>query len=99
MNLDSHFSRPYVFFVRYPLLFCLISLILMGILAKRGFVDWRRMVHENESLKAKLVVLKKQHTKLERENDLLEKNTEYQENVIRQTLGYIRANETSIEFP
>ncbi len=98
MNLDTHFSRSYLYFVRIPLIFFFVSLILMGILAKRGIVDWRRMVHENENLHLKLGQLEKQKTKLLRENELLEKNAEYQENVIRQTLGYIKANETSIEY-
>lgn len=98
MNQENQFSRSYVLFVRYPLMFCSVSLILMGIFAKRGFMDWRRMVHENEALTVKISALEKQKTKLERENDLLEKNAEYQENVIRQTLGYIRTNETAIEF-
>ncbi len=98
MSQENHFSRSYVLFVRYPLLFCCISLVLMGIFAKRGFMDWRRMVHENQSLALKITALEKQKTKLMRENDLLEKNAEYQENVIRQTLGYIRTNETAIEF-
>ena len=99
MAQESSFSRWYIFFVRYPLVLCCLSLVLMGIFAKRGFLDWRRMVHENQNLSVKITALEKQKAKLERENGLLEKNTEYQENVIRQTLRYIRTNETAIEFP
>lgn len=74
-------------------------LVLMGIFAKRGWLDWRRMVGENAELGAKVASLQREKTGIERRSALLQSDAAEQERVIRGVLGYVRPDETVIEFP
>lgn len=86
-------------FIRVPLLIAIALLILMGTFSRRGFLDWRRMVQQNERLSQKVEKVKEQKVAMERQIELFQKNPEEQERVIRQVLGYIKPNEIVVEFP
>ena len=92
-------SSQYRLFVRLPLLLSIALLCLMGTFSRRGFLDWRRMVYQNEKLNHKIVSVREQKIAIERQIDQFQKNPEEQERVVRQVLGYIKPNEKVIEFP
>lgn len=91
--------QQYHLFVRLPLLLSIALLCLMGTFSKRGFLDWRRMVHQNDKLEQKIVSVYDQKLALEKQIDQFQKSSEEQERVVRQVLGYIKPNEKIIEFP
>lgn len=88
----------YRLFVRLPLLFSIALLCLMGTFSKRGWLDWRRMMVQNEKLEQKIVEVSEQKAALERQIQQFKQNRDEQERVVRQVLGYIKPNETVIEF-
>ena len=90
-------SRHVVFF-RWPLLVITGLILLNGLFAKRGLLDWRRMNSENEKIELQIASATRAKQKLAKENELLLKNPSEQERVIRSVLGYIKPNETVIEF-
>jgi cell division protein FtsB len=92
-------SSNYRLFVRLPLLLSIALICLMGTFSKRGLLDWRRMVHQNEKLQQKIVSVRDQKITLERQIDSFQRSSEEQERVVRQVLGYIKPNEAIIEFP
>jgi cell division protein FtsB len=92
-------SSQYRLFVRLPLLLSITLICLMGTFSKRGLLDWRRMVHQNEKLGQKISAVREQKMALEQQIDQFQKNPDEQERVVRQVLGYIRPNETIIEYP
>ncbi len=92
-------SSQYLLFVRFPLLLSIALICLMGTFSKRGLLDWRRMVDQNNKLEHKVATIRDQKIDLERQIEQFQKNPEEQERVVRQVLGYIKANETVIEFP
>jgi cell division protein FtsB len=96
----SHFlMKRYNFCVRVPFL-CLISGLLgMGVFAKRGWLDWRRMVRNNHEMVSKVESLKQQHEELEKQIKALETSPFAQEQAVRQYLGYLRKEEIVIELP
>ena len=57
------------------------------------------MVDQNNKLEHKVATIRDQKIDLERQIEQFQKNPEEQERVVRQVLGYIKANETVIEFP
>ncbi|MFM8315415.1 MAG: FtsB family cell division protein [Deltaproteobacteria bacterium] len=91
-------SSQYRLFVRYPLLLATGLLCLMGTFSKRGLLDWRRMVDQNEKLEQKIEAVKDQKLAMERQIEQFQKNRDEQERVVRQVLGYVKPNETVIEF-
>ncbi|MSP18661.1 MAG: hypothetical protein EXR74_03725 [Bdellovibrionales bacterium] len=92
-------ASQYRLFVRFPLLLSIALICLMGTFSKRGLLDWRRMVDQNNKLEHKVATIRDQKINLERQIEQFQKNPEEQERVVRQVLGYIKANETVIEFP
>lgn len=92
-------TSQYRLFVRLPLLFSIALLFLMGTFSKRGWLDWRRMMEQNEKLEQKIVEVSEQKVALQRQIEHFQKNRDEQERVVRQVLGYIKPNETVIEFP
>ena len=74
-------------------------LVVMGTFAKRGWLDWRRMVRENVELSVKLGSVRREKSELERRSEQLQNDRAEQERVIRSVLGYVRPDETVIEFP
>jgi len=91
--------HQYHLFVRLPLLISIALLILMGTFSKRGLLDWKRMVQQNEKLEQKILSVAEQKIALEKQIEQFQKSSEEQERVVRQVLGYIKPNERVIEFP
>ena len=73
-------------------------LVLMGAFTKRGWLDWRHMVRQNQELAMKIEQAQEQKANLERQIQALQFNVVEQEHVIRQVLGYVRPKEIVIEF-
>ena len=92
-------SSHYRLFVRLPLLILIALVCLMGTFSKRGFLDWRRMVHQNEKLNAKIEAAREQKGILEKQIERFQTQSEEQERVVRYVLGYIKPTEKVIEFP
>lgn len=84
--------------IRLILWSLLISIVLMGIFAKRGWIDWRRIVKQNQEIHAKVGEAAIHHQQLLHRISAFEVDRERQEVLIRQTLGYVRPDETVIEF-
>jgi cell division protein FtsB len=91
-------SGTFIFFIRLPLLAALFLLLGMGTFSRRGFLDWRRMVRQNEILDEKILALHAQKENLNEEVRALQNDPQEQERVVRTVLGYIKSNETVIEF-
>lgn len=91
-------KRTFVLFVRIPLLLLIIVLMVMGTVSRRGLLDWQRMRNQNTELADKMYRVASQRTQLEKQIRSFEIDKNEQERVVRQVLGYIRANETVIEF-
>ena len=90
---------PYVRFVRIPLLVLLGALALMGVFSKRGWLDRNRIERRNVEMEGRIEELKGQKADLERRLAALKSDPAEQERIIRRILGYVRPNETVIEFP
>jgi hypothetical protein len=89
----------YFYFVKLPLIGAIVSLLGMGIFAKRGLLDWQRMVKQNDLLGDKVELARLRKEDLERQIDILRTDRVAQERVVRQYLGYIRQDELIVEFP
>jgi cell division protein FtsB len=70
----------------------------MGIFSKRGWMDWRRMVHKNRDLQRKIELIRVEKEELERRILALQTGGIIQEKMVREVLGYVRENETVIQF-
>lgn len=92
-------SSQYRLFVRFPLLLLIALLCLMGTFSRRGLLDWRRMVNQNDKLNSKIVSTRDQKLALERQIEQFQSSHEEQERVVRQVLGYVKPHEKVIEFP
>lgn len=90
--------HPYHPLLRLPILACLFLLLYVGIFTKRGLLDWRRMVQQDESLTVRIRQLKLEKEKLTRRIEALQSDPIEQQYLIRQTLGYVRGDEIVIEF-
>ena len=88
----------FIYFVRLPLITAIVLFTIMGIVSKRGWLDWRRMVRQNGELQLKLAEMRKNHEDLERQIRQLKSDPSEQERVVRHVLGYVRAEETVVEF-
>jgi len=78
--------------------FLLTLLIVMGLFGQRGWLDLKRMENENRRLQSLIDETEKQNHRLELEIAGLNRNPHVQEQTIRQVLGYIRPDESVIEF-
>ena len=85
--------------VRLPLLSLLVAIALMGVISKRGWSDWRRMARQNGELRARVETVRAEKADLETRVAQLKSDPAEQERVVRETLGYLKADETLIEFP
>lgn len=88
----------FIYFVRLPLITAIVLFTVMGIVSKRGWLDWRRMVRQNGELQVKLADIRRNHGELERQIRLLKSDPSEQERVVRHVLGYVRPDETVVEF-
>lgn len=73
-------------------------LLVMGTFGKRGWLDLRRMQSENRRLQNELTKVEEQKHSLIAEIRALQQDKQAQEHTIRKVLGYIRPDETVIEF-
>lgn len=93
-----HNHSHFVYFFRLPVLVLLLCLLTMGIFSRRGWLDWRRMVHKNRELSAEIQKVASARNLMEKQIEAFEQSRGEQERVIRSRLGYIRSNETIVEF-
>jgi len=70
----------------------------MGIFARRGWLDLRRMMSQTQELRRQYDVAQLQRGELERQSEAFRADSFEQERVIRQALGYVKKNETVVEF-
>ncbi len=91
-------QNSYVYFVRLPLLIGLVSLCLMGIFSRRGLLDLRRMRRQNQEVQSRLDQAMGSRQLLQRQLEVFRSNPMEQERMVRQSLGYVRKNETVVEF-
>jgi cell division protein FtsB len=73
-------------------------LLVMGVFGKRGWLDLRRMNSENQRLNTELSRVQEQKEGLVSEIKALQQDRQAQEHTIRKVLGYIKPDETVIEF-
>ena len=84
--------------LRAVLIVIIFSLIYVGIFAKRGFLDWRRMVDQNENMVAKIESTQERKKRIDKDIKNLRHDARSQERLVREVLGYVKNNETVIEF-
>lgn len=90
--------RPLIRVTRLLLYLGSFALVVIGIGSERGLLDLRRMLRQNQGLNEKLAALELQKAGLQDQIHRFESDKEEREKVVRQVLGYIRSNETVIEF-
>lgn len=73
-------------------------LVVMGVFGKRGWLDLKRMKHENQRVQMELQKVIEQKQFLSADIRELEHDKLAQEHTIRKVLGYIKPDETVIEF-
>ena len=73
-------------------------MFVMGLFGKRGLFDLRRMRNENHRLAQEILQTQQQNEALKVQMAALQKDPQEQEHMIRKVLGYIKPNETVIEF-
>ena len=83
---------------RYGLIAVSVVLLSMGIFARRGWMDWQRMVRQDEQL-----LLNVEKSRLEKQHwesrlNGLKSNRRAQERTVRQYLGFVKKDEIVIEF-
>lgn len=91
-------SFTFVRLARLSLYACALTLLVLGAVSKRGLFDLKRMRDENSSVKSKLQNLELQKVELEEQIRRFETESPERERVVRLVLGYIKPNETVIEF-
>jgi hypothetical protein len=75
-----------------------LALIGKGVFSERGLFDCRRISGGNAQLKEKLAAARQEKEDFDRKIRLLKTSSFYQNQIVRQSLGYIAKNETIIEF-
>ena len=85
--------------VRLFFILLLVGMIAMGIFAKRGWNDWRRVAEQNDDIRGKLVEATLKRDRMESQITALMTHLEQQEILVRQTLGYVNPSEIIVEFP
>ncbi|NBX75615.1 MAG: septum formation initiator family protein [Proteobacteria bacterium] len=73
-------------------------LLVMGMFGKRGWLDLKRMNNENQRIQNELSKVQEQKDVLVSEIRALQQDRQAQEHTIRKVLGYIKPDETVIEF-
>lgn len=92
-------SRRYLYFVRIPWLALCALLVLAGLFAKRGYLDWAQMSRRNVELEKSTTDLRAERDRLDRRVEALRTDRREQERVVRATLGYARPDEIVVELP
>lgn len=91
-------ARRYHYLVRLPLLSAIVILLGMGIFARRGWLDWRKIAQKNEELRQRIELLTQQKQDLARQEEAFATDKEEQKRVVRQRLGFVSKDETILEF-
>jgi len=91
-------SRSFLF-VRLFFVLMLLGMIGMGVFAKRGWLDWRRVAQQNLENQTKLAEATLKRDRMESQITALLTHPEQQEILVRQTLGYVNPHEIIVEFP
>lgn len=76
----------------------LLTLVGMGVCAKRGWLDLGRIARRNSELNQEIDHAVREKQSLERQVEALQSDPAEQERIIRRVLGYARPEETVIEF-
>ena len=84
--------------IRLFLLFLIASHAYMGVFDKRGWLDWRRIVNQNALLEHQIKSANEEKQALENKIRAIQSSEVEREQMVRKVLGYIRPNETVIEF-
>lgn len=84
--------------LRAALVGLIILLTYLGTFTKRGYLDWRRMVEQNQNLSSKIQETVRQKNTIERQILALKSDAIEQERLVREVLGYVKPNEYVIEF-
>ena len=84
--------------LRAALVLLIILLLYLGTFTKRGYLDWRRMLEQNQNLNAKIEETERHRASIERQIQALKTDTAEQERLVREVLGYVKPNEYVIEF-
>ena len=91
-------TSAFVVIVRIPLCLLILSLVCVGIFAKRGLVDLRRMEREATQMENRVAQVRKDRERIQRKLEAFHNSREEQERVVREALGYVKPQELVIEF-
>jgi cell division protein FtsB len=91
--------KRYSIVIRFPFFCAVVALAVMGIFAKRGYLDWRSMVNHNGELERQIQAARLSRDELEKQIRALETSPFAQEQAVRQHLGYLRKDEIVVELP
>lgn len=91
-------SRSFIL-IRLFFLVLLIGMGVMGVLSKRGWLDWRRVAQQNDEIQVRITEATLQRDRLESRITALQTHPEQQEILVRQILGYVQPAEMVVEFP
>ena len=84
--------------MRFFLLFLIATHAYMGVFDKRGWLDWRRMLRQNASLETQIKLASLEKQALEKKIRAIQSSAVEREQMVRKVLGYVRTDETVIEF-
>jgi cell division protein FtsB len=76
----------------------LAALLGAGIFAKRGYLDWAQMRAKNAELEAAIGELSRQRAALDNRMERFERDPRERERLVRSSLGYLKRDETAVEF-
>jgi cell division protein FtsB len=84
--------------LRYTLVASIVALLAVGVFSKRGWIDWQRMVRQDEQLQQRFEKTKLEKAHWETRLQGLKSNRRAQERTVRQYLGFVKKDEIVIEF-
>lgn len=84
--------------LRFGLVMLALCLLGNGIFAKRGLLDWLHMRRQNEMMAARIEIAQNERDTLAQRIQSLARDRREQELTVSRVLGYVRPDETVIEF-
>ena len=76
----------------------LLAFVGAGVFAKRGYLDWAQMRAKNSELDAAIAELSRQRAALDKRMERFERDPRERERLVRSSLGYLKRDETAVEF-
>lgn len=76
----------------------LLALVAAGVFSKRGYLDWSQMRVKNGELEETIAELSRQRAALDNRMERFENDPRERERLIRSSLGYLKSDETAVEF-